>query len=399
MDEDFDDGYGDVSDYGDNAQADFDAASSIGQDTYNDNRGGDSPEDYNSFVENLTQKQAYTTGRGATATNPFPESFFSRMFGADNVDYTNILGGTDRINEINDLRYNQAIGGMSNRTGNQYQAGDYYIGQDTNMGTVKSIEESGGIMDLIPGAQFIKMIMPEKGLPENDPRYQEIMNERAKSANDPTVFDGVTDYLKNMFGMGPKDSGASLAAGSLKEGQFGIPDNRTFDPLGNVQNPRAKFQSNISVPEGYETFINPYTGLEQMRKVSSGQPQGIGAFDTSNINPTSSININSPVRAPGRLSSEAMETARNQYSIPMSETVERDPKFEGFLSDTAFPPSLTSSNQRADLNLNDVYKYGEQAISKEGVSLFDNPNLRFNFGLDKDNNPEGKLTYNTNFFG
>ena len=280
----------------------------------------------------------YTKSRGATATNPYPDSFFSRMFGVSNVNYTNILGGTDRINEINDLRARQAFGLPSLNTGKQYTANDYYIGQNTNMGEVKPIPSTTrDIMNFMPGGGIINALTGQPGLPQNDPRYQEIMNERAKSANDPTVFDRVSDYVKEVTGFGPKDSGASLAAGSVAEGQFGIPDNRTFDPFGNVQNPRAKFQSSRSVPEGYETFISPATGLEKMRKVSSVQPQGIGA-------------------------------------IPTNQKV-------------------------ADLNLNDVYKYGEQAISKEGASLFNNPNLRFNFGLDKDNNPEGKLTYKTKFFG
>jgi len=104
----------------------------------------DNSEEYNSAVENQTPKQAYTTMRGATATNPFPESFFSQMFGAENVNYTNIIG-SDRIAEINDLRYNQATGGMSNRTGantgKPYQMGDYYIGQPTQMGTVKEVPQ------------------------------------------------------------------------------------------------------------------------------------------------------------------------------------------------------------------------------------------------------------------
>lgn len=52
---------------------------------------GGSAEDFNSFVTGLTPQQAYTTGRGATATNPFPDSIFSRLFGAENVDYSNIL--------------------------------------------------------------------------------------------------------------------------------------------------------------------------------------------------------------------------------------------------------------------------------------------------------------------
>ena len=41
---------------------------------------GDSAEDFNSFVTGLTPQQTYTAGRGATATNPYPESFFSKLF-------------------------------------------------------------------------------------------------------------------------------------------------------------------------------------------------------------------------------------------------------------------------------------------------------------------------------
>ena len=230
---------------------------------------GNNSEELNSFVENLTQKQAYTTGRGATASNPFPESFFSQLFGAENVDYTNILGGSDRINEINDLRYNQAIGGMSNRTGKQYTANDYYIGQSTDMGTVKPIPSTArDFMNFMPGGGILNAMAGQPGLPEFDPRYQEIMNEKAKSANDPTVFDEFTGYLKDKFGMGPKDSGASLAAGSLKEGQFGIPDNRKFDAFGNESATEIDFPNSFSSrpePEGYNTVINPVTGRMELR--------------------------------------------------------------------------------------------------------------------------------------
>ena len=97
---------------------------------------GDSAEDFNSFVTGLTPQQTYTATRGATATNPFPESFFSKLFGAENVSYTNILG-QDRINEINNLRFRQATGLPSLKTGQPYQAGDFYIGQSTDMGVVK----------------------------------------------------------------------------------------------------------------------------------------------------------------------------------------------------------------------------------------------------------------------
>ncbi len=200
---------------------------------------GGSAEDFNSFVTGLTPQQAYTTGRGATATNPYPESFFSRMFGAENVNYTNILGGgqagLNRVAEINDLRFRQAIGLPSLKTGKQYQAGDYYIGQDTNMGTVKPIPDMArDMMSLMPGGGIISNFIPQKGLPENDPRYRAIMEEREKSANDPNVFDSVLDFVKEKTGFGPKDSGASLAASSTGDGQMRVPDTRTFDAFGNV---------------------------------------------------------------------------------------------------------------------------------------------------------------------
>jgi len=73
-----------------------------------------------------------------------------------------------------------------------------------------------------------------RGLPENDPRRIAMMEEQAKSANDPTVFDRTSDFVKSILGLDPKDSGASLAASPIGEGQMRVPDNRTFDAFGNV---------------------------------------------------------------------------------------------------------------------------------------------------------------------
>ena len=207
-------------------------------------------------------KAIYTSMRGATATNPFPESFFSKMFGAENVDYTNILGGSDRINEINDLRYNQAIGGMSNKTGantgKQYQMGDYYIDQPTQMGTVKEVPQTGigALLDNLPYIGTVSnMLGRNRGLPEDDPRYQEIMNEKAKSANDPTVFDRVSDYVKEVTGFGPKDKGNSLSIpvqGQEKQTEIGInpfAPQEKFAEFSGIQSMINKQNTNpISVP-------------------------------------------------------------------------------------------------------------------------------------------------------
>ena len=260
-----DDGFSDVADVTDEGYDFAPDPSSVGMDS------GDNSEAYNSAVENQTQKQAYTTMRGATATNPFPESFFSQMFGAENVNYTNIIG-SDRIAEINDLRYNQATGGMSNRTGantgKPYQMGDYYIGQPTQMGTVREVPQTGimSVMDNLPYIGSISNILGRnRGLPENDPRRIAMMEEQAKSANDPTVFDRTSDFVKSILGLDPKDSGASLAASPIGEGQMRVPDNRTFDAFGNVLEGASKFQRTFSEPEGYNTVINPVTGLKELR--------------------------------------------------------------------------------------------------------------------------------------
>ena len=90
-----------------------------------------------------------------------------------------------------------------------------------------------------------------QGLPEFDPRYQEMIKEREKSANDPTVFDSVIDFVKEKTGFGPKDSGASLAASPTGDGQMRIPDNRVFDEFGNELQGIAKFQATRPEPEGF----------------------------------------------------------------------------------------------------------------------------------------------------
>ena len=212
----------------------------------------------------------YTKARGATTTNPYPDSFFSQLFGVSNVNYTSTLGGPKGVKDVNDLRARQAFGLPSLKTGKSYTANDYYIGQNTNMGEVKSVPSTTrDIMNFMPGGGILNALTGQPGLPQNDPRYQEIMNERAKSANDPTVFDRVSDYVKEVTGFGPKDSGASLAAGSLKEGQFGIPDNRTFDAFGNKSATEINFPNSFSSrpePEGFNTVINPTTGRMELRE-------------------------------------------------------------------------------------------------------------------------------------
>lgn len=148
--------------------------------------------------------QNYTQARGATATNPFPDSIFSRMFGAENVDYTNILG-SDGVQDVNNLRYRQGMGLPSlNRPGQDYRMGDFYIGQPTMEGTVKEVPR-GGIIDMIPGLSTITNLFGRnRGLPEGSDAFKEAMADSKKSSFQPItdIIDSFTrgvGSLKNIF--------------------------------------------------------------------------------------------------------------------------------------------------------------------------------------------------------
>ena len=207
-----------------------------------DSGSGDEGENIGDF--STLSRASYDAMRGATATNPFPESFFSKLFGAENVDYTNILGGgqagLNRIAEINNLRFRQATGLPSLATGQPYQAGDFYIGQPTQMGVVKPIPSATDtLLNFLPGGGILNAFIPQKGLPEGSKEYQDLMAEEAKSANDPTVFDNVQSFVRSITGLGPKDSGASLAASPTGDGQMRVPDLRVFDDFGTTEAERA----------------------------------------------------------------------------------------------------------------------------------------------------------------
>jgi len=165
--------------------------------------------------------QNYTQARGATATNPFPESIFSRIFGAENVDYTGM--GID-VAGINNLRYRQAMGLPSLTTGQDFKMGDFYIGQPTMEGTVKEVP-GGGIMNMIPGISTISNFLGRnRGLPEGSDAFKEAMADSKKPSFQPItdIVDSFTrgvGSLKNIFDTKETDTNpmSVLEAGVRKE--------------------------------------------------------------------------------------------------------------------------------------------------------------------------------------
>ena len=75
------------------------------------------------------------------------------------------------------------------------------------------------------------------------------MAEEVKSANDPTIFDSVLDFVKEKTGFGPKDSGVSLATSPTGDGQMRVPDLRVFDAFGTTEAERADTREEAPIIE------------------------------------------------------------------------------------------------------------------------------------------------------
>ena len=140
-------------------------------------------------IDNLgVTPSLYTKVRGATDTNPFPNSIASqlgRQFGF-NVDYTKQYGGGNagrqRVAEINQLRYDQAF------DPDKFKAGDFELGASTTLGPVEKKPFTSGIAQLIQNTPYISTIMkmfPKDTLPFNHPEMIKARKQALINANKP----------------------------------------------------------------------------------------------------------------------------------------------------------------------------------------------------------------------
>ena len=173
----------------------------------------------------VTGQNLYDASRGATSTNPFPESFMSqlgRKFGFD-VRYDNLMNQGD-LNSINNLRYRQ------NLEPEKFKAGDFYIGQPTTLGEVKELPSTGvfsNFMNNIPGPMIAikNMLTNPDGLAVNDPRFIEAEQKAKEQDKDPNIFSQIANAITGES----KDKIAAAASQPV-----GNPDTRTFDMFGNT---------------------------------------------------------------------------------------------------------------------------------------------------------------------
>lgn len=200
------------------------AQDSFGPSGFSSDQGdGTSAEDFNSFVTDLNKQQAYTIGRGATAYNPYPDSIFSRIFGAENVDYTNILG-SQGVASVNKLRFDQAM------NPSQFKMGDFYVGQPTfEEGIVKETPRSG-IMGLVENIPYLSTVTNlfgrNRGLPEGSDRFKEL-TEQAKENE--FSMEPLTNLIKDGLGIFSSNTGQKAMNEMANNVDM---NNRTFDMFG-----------------------------------------------------------------------------------------------------------------------------------------------------------------------
>lgn len=205
----------------------------------------------------MTQNQ-FNAATGRTNYNPHPDSFFSQLFGPENVDYTAQYGGPQGVAEMNAIAldvYNNPVDAKGNVRGAE--------GQATAFGTVRDIDKqmtvpemmARGVMSLTPLGLPVSMLGRTQksiapigaGAIGTGYNYDATLDPASPSyAGSTGMFSGIVDALTGGAGTQAystaKDAISSYFDKKEQEeereakgsGQFGISDNRSFDAFGNV---------------------------------------------------------------------------------------------------------------------------------------------------------------------
>lgn len=158
----------------------------------------------------MSQAQ-FNAATGRTNYNPHPDSFFSQLFGPENVDYTAQYGGPQGVAQINAIAldvYNNPIDSKGNVRGAE--------GQATAFGTIKDIDRqmtvpemmARGVMSLTPLGLPTSMLgrtqksiapigLPEaKGAIGTGYNYDPTLDPLSPSYTGPTsMFSGIVNAL------------------------------------------------------------------------------------------------------------------------------------------------------------------------------------------------------------
>ncbi len=125
-------------------------ASGVGYGSPNIDTGG------NETTGEILSQAGFNQARGITATNPYPDSFFSRLFGPENVNYAAL--GID-VQGIANLAYDRYVNPFGNTKGIKGVEGlslreGLSPGEKTRFGEVISIDRPQGVGETIARTAF-----------------------------------------------------------------------------------------------------------------------------------------------------------------------------------------------------------------------------------------------------
>mgnify|MGYP003150804204 FL=1 len=131
-------------------EADTSFASGVGYGSPNIDTGG------NETTGEVLSQTGFNQARGITATNPYPDSFFSQLFGPENVNYAAL--GID-VQGIANLAYDRYVNPFGNTKGIKGVEGlslreGLSPGEKTRFGEVISIDRPQGVGETIARTAF-----------------------------------------------------------------------------------------------------------------------------------------------------------------------------------------------------------------------------------------------------
>ncbi len=258
----------------------------------------------------MTQNQ-FNAATGRTNYNPHPDSFWSQLFGPENVDYTDQYGGPQGVAEINAIAldvYNNPVDAKGNVRGAE--------GQATAFGTVRDIDKqmtvpemmARGVMSLTPLGLPVSMLgRTQKSIaPIGAPgapgaigtgyNYDATLDPASPSyAGSTGMFSGIVDALTGGAGTQAystaKDAISSYFDKKEQEkereakgsGQFGISDNRSFDAFGNVVGSPSKssFADDIGQKRAGIASLSPTDAADANMQVADASSMFSNAINFS----------------------------------------------------------------------------------------------------------------------
>lgn len=239
----------------------------------------------------MTQTQ-FNAATGRTNYNPHPDSFWSQLFGPENVDYTDQYGGPQGVAEINAIAldvYNNPIDAKGNVRGAE--------GQATAFGTVKSIDKQMTVPEMI--ARGVMSLTP-LGLPLS-------MIGKTQKSIAPIGAPGAPGAIGTGYNYNATLDPASPSYAGSKGMIGGIVDALTGG---------AGTQAYSTAKEAIEDV------LSSREKEKEREAQGFGQFSAS---PKANVGIEALDPIGKSKADEAISSINNMFSIaPSSRTMSKD---------------------------------------------------------------------------